>query len=60
MTRRGAGFDADPARRQLLEECQHVTSLQLTADNDIALCINTVSLKDRLRDIETDGCDCTR
>ena len=54
MMRRGAGFDADQAPWQLLEECQHVASLDLTADDDIAIRIDAVNMKDRLRDIETD------
>src|ERR1700685_522457 len=54
MMRRGAGFDADQARWQLLKECQHVAPLELTADDDIASRIDAVNLKDRLRDIETE------
>src|SRR5262245_60142890 len=56
--RRGTGFDANQARRQLLEEDQHVPALQLTAQGDIALRINAVNLKHGLRDIETDCRDC--
>jgi hypothetical protein len=52
--RRGAGFDADQARRQLLKECQHVSTLELAPQHDIAFHIDTVNLKHRLRDIETD------
>src|SRR5262249_33902810 len=52
--RRSAGFDANQARRQFLEECQHVSTLQLASEHDIAFHINTVNLKYRLRDIETD------
>src|SRR5215467_2442357 len=51
---RGACFDADQARRQLLEEQQHITALQLTAEDYIAFRIDTVNLKDRLCDIEAD------
>src|ERR1700691_3695998 len=54
MMRRGAGFDADQARWQLLKECQHVAPLELTADDDIARSIDAVTLKDRLRDVETE------
>src|SRR5262245_57022609 len=54
MMRRGAGFDANQARRHLLKECQHVPALQLAADDNLALSINAVHLTDRLRDIETD------
>jgi hypothetical protein len=51
--RRGASLNANQAWWQLLEEYQHVASLELTADDDIALRIDAVNLKDRLRDIET-------
>src|ERR1700688_3539590 len=54
MMRRGASFDTDQARRQLLEECQHVAPLELTTEGDIALRIDAVNLKNRLRDVETD------
>src|SRR5258708_32557179 len=43
------------ARRQLLKERQHIPPLQLTAKNHIAIRINAADLKNRLRDIETDG-----
>jgi hypothetical protein len=56
--RRGTSFDANQARRQLLEECQDVTALQLAAEDYLALRINAVNLKNRLRDIKADGCDC--
>jgi hypothetical protein len=36
MMRRGASFDTNQARRQLLEECQHVATLELTTENRIA------------------------
>src|SRR5215470_2465538 len=51
---RGASFDADQARRQLLEEGQNVPTLQLTTNDHCALRINAMNLKDRLRDVETD------
>src|SRR3984957_12369685 len=54
MMRRGAGFNADQAGWQLLKECQHVTPLELTTDDDIALRIDPVNLKDRLRNVETE------
>ena len=54
MMRRGAGFNTDQARRQLLEERQHVAPLKLAAKDDIARRINAVDLKYRLRDVETD------
>src|SRR5207344_2242380 len=52
--RRGASLDADQARRQLLEERQDVTPLQLTANNHLTSSINAMHLKDRLGDVETD------
>src|SRR5215211_9487181 len=54
MMRRSAGFDADEARRQLLKEWQNVPALKLTANDYITCCINSVDLKNRLSDIETD------
>ena len=54
MMRRGAGLDTDQAWRQLLEECHHVATLDLPADDYIALRIDAVDLKNRLRDIQTD------
>src|SRR5215467_14269956 len=52
--RRGAGFDANQAWRQSLEECQDVSSLQLPAQDHLAGRVNSMHLKDRLGDIETD------
>ena len=54
MMRRGASFDTNQARRHLLEESQNVAALQLTADDHLAVSINAMDLKNRLRDIETD------
>ena len=54
MVGRGAGLHADQAWRQLLEERQHLATLQLAADDYLARSINAVDLKDRLGDIETD------
>src|ERR1700734_1858621 len=54
MMRRGARFDADQTRWQLLKECQHVAPLELTADDDIASRIDAMNLKDRLRNVETE------
>jgi hypothetical protein len=42
-------------RRQLLKECQNISSLELTANNHIAICIDAMDLKNRLRDIEADS-----
>ncbi len=58
MMRGGAGFDADQAGRQLLEERQHVPALQLSADYDAALRVDPVNLEDGLCDVEADCCDC--
>src|SRR5262249_40851339 len=44
---------ADEARRQLLEEWQNVSALELTTNDYITCCINSVNLKNRLGDIET-------
>jgi hypothetical protein len=53
MMRRGASFDTNQARWQLLEECQYIATLELTTEDDIALGIDAVDLKNRLRDVET-------
>ena len=58
MVRRGAGFDTNQTRRQLLKESQHVAALELTTEHDSALRIDAMELKHRLRDIETDCRDC--
>src|SRR5712672_3317563 len=55
IMRRRTGLDTNEARRQLLKERQHIPPLQLTAKNNIAIRINAVDLKNRLRDIETDS-----
>src|SRR4029077_14705273 len=53
MMRRSTSFDADEARRQPLKEWQNVPALELTA-NDYTTCrVNSVDLKNRLGDIET-------
>jgi hypothetical protein len=54
MVRRGASLNANQAWRQLLKECQHVATLQLAADENLAGGINAVDLKDRFGDIETE------
>src|SRR5262245_18831480 len=54
MMRRSAGFDADKARRQLLKEWYNVPALKLTANDYITCRVNSVDLKNRFRDIETD------
>jgi Na+-transporting NADH:ubiquinone oxidoreductase subunit NqrA len=50
-----AGLDTNEARRQLLEEWQHGTTLQPRTNDHMAFRIHTVHLKNRLRDIETDS-----
>ena len=57
MMRRCTGLNAYKARRQLLEECQDITSLQLAADDHLAYRVDAVDLKNRLRDVETDRRD---
>jgi hypothetical protein len=54
MVRRGAGFDADQTRWQLLKERQNIPTLYLTADDHLALRIDAVDLENRLRNVETD------
>src|SRR5215813_7638922 len=57
MMRRSAGFDANEARRQLLKEWQNVSALELTTNDYITCRVNSVDLKKRLSNIETDGRD---
>src|SRR6266536_4446764 len=52
MMRRCAGLDADKARRQLLEEGNDVTALQLAPADHIAFGVNAMDLKNRLCDVE--------
>src|SRR5258707_4938168 len=54
MMRRSAGFDADEARRQPLKEWQNVATLELAANDYITCRVNSVDLKNRLGDVETD------
>jgi hypothetical protein len=54
MMGRGTGLDANQAWRQLLEERQHVATLQLAADDHLAGGINSVDLENRFGDIKTD------
>ncbi len=54
VMRRCAGFDPDKTGRQLLKERQHPRPPQLPTHDDLALCIDAVDLKHRLRNIETD------
>src|SRR5207302_6187485 len=57
MMRRCAGLDTDETRRQLLEESNDVTALQLAPDDHIAFRVNAMDLKNRLRDVETNRRD---
>src|SRR5271165_941779 len=41
------------ARWQLLEECQYMTTLELTTEDDITSGIDAMDLENRLRDVET-------
>jgi len=51
VVRRGAGFDTDQTRRQLLEERHDVATLQLPANNHLAASVNAVNLENCLGDI---------
>src|SRR5262245_41385716 len=46
------------ARRHFLEERQDVATLQLTAEDHLAIGVNAVHLKTRLGDVETDCLNC--
>ena len=48
-------FTRDETRWQLLEKRQYVLTLKLPAKHDIPVRIDAMDLKNRLRDIETDG-----
>ena len=58
MMRSGACLDADQAGWQLLEECEHVPTLQLATDDDNAMRVDAMNLKDGFCDIEADRRDC--
>jgi hypothetical protein len=51
MMGRSTSFDTGQARWQLLKECQHIAPLELASKDDKALRIDTVDLKNRLRDV---------
>jgi len=51
IVRRGAGFDTDQTRRQLLEEIQDIPTLQLPANNHLSASINPMNLENRLGDV---------
>jgi hypothetical protein len=48
VVRRRAGFDTDQTWRQLLEERQHIATLQLAANDNLAASVNAVNLENRL------------
>jgi hypothetical protein len=54
MVGRGAGLDANQARRQLLEERQDTGPAQLAPDHYSAFIVNPVDLENVLRKIKTD------
>jgi len=58
VMRGGARLDANEAGRKLLEERQHIATLQLSADDGIALRVDAMNLKDQLCDVEADCGDC--
>ena len=49
----GTGLDPDDTCAKLLEKPQKLAPPQTPANNDLARCINTVNLKNALRDIQT-------
>src|SRR5664279_6387349 len=53
--RPSAGLHPDQARRQLLEEPQHVSPTQLPADDRTAVRFSAMDLKCLLGQIQTDG-----
>src|SRR6266536_4161927 len=53
MMRGSTGFDAYEARRQLLEEWHNVAALELAANDYMTCRVNSVDLKNRLCNIET-------
>jgi hypothetical protein len=52
---RAARLHADQARLQLAEQRQHLTPAQRPADDHLARVVNTMDLKNVLREIETYG-----
>jgi hypothetical protein len=51
---RGAGLHADQARRQRLEELQHLAAPQLLANDDLFGRVDAMDLEHVLGDIQTD------
>jgi hypothetical protein len=54
LMRRCASFHANPARRQISKELKNSRSTNTLADYHRPICIDTVNLKDRLRNIDPD------
>ena len=54
---RSAGLEADKARRQRFEECQHLAAPKLLPDDDLLGRINTVNLEHVLGEIQTNRGD---
>ena len=55
VVRAGAGFDADQARRQLGEKCQHLPARQALPEYDLALSIDAMNLEHGFGDVEPDA-----
>ena len=54
---RRAGFHANQASRQRLEELHHLAASQLLANDDLLGCVDRMNLKHVLSDIQTDRCN---
>src|SRR5580700_2159883 len=54
---RGAGFHADKASRQRLEELQHLAAPQLLTNDDLFSRVDAMDLEHVLGDIQTDRCN---
>ena len=52
------GWGPHEARRHFLEERHDLATLQLTAEDHLAIGVNAVHLKTRLGDVETDCLNC--
>ena len=52
--RRRTRLHADKATRQLFKERQNLLASQLPSENNLLICVNSVDLKNVLRDIDTD------
>src|SRR5262245_34457271 len=53
----GAGLDAHQAGLKRHEKSQHVSALQLSAHNNLAVRIHPMNLKNRLGDVQTNRRD---